>query len=130
MTKSSGTAAVKGVDWEFIKGISVHAGDEKTLQGNTQAMDGKKTLVLLLLSPITGFIYVLAFPVLCIATAIRVAWTKRKEKQTRLEREHSRVAAFLLSFASGLLYVVFFPLIVFGALIRKFALKRMERQKA
>lgn len=130
MTKSRGTAAAKGTDWEFIKGISVHAEDEKAPHENTHAPDEKKTLVLLLVSPLKGFFYVLAFPVIAIVTAMSGAWTKRKEKQTRLEREHSRVVAFLLSFVEGLLYVAVFPLIVIGALIKKLALKRMERQKA
>ncbi len=130
MTKNRGTATANRANWEFVREISVHAGHEKTLYGNTQAMDAKKTLVLLLLSPITGLLYVVAFPASGIATAIRAAWTKRKRYQIRMEREHSRTVAFLLSFARGLLYVVFFPLIVIGALIKKLALERMERQKA
>ncbi len=90
----------------------------------------KKTLVLLLLSPLKGFFYVLALPVMAIVTVMKAVWTKRKEKQIYLEREHSKVAAFLLSFAEGLLFVAFFPFIVIGALIKKLALGMMERQKA
>ncbi len=128
ITHGRGTATAEG-DWKFIKGISVHAGNEKTPHGNTQARDGKNTLILLLLSPIKGFFYVLAFPVITIVAVLSGAWTIRKEKQTRLEQEHSRVVAFHLSFIIGLLYVLAFPLIVIWALIKKLALGKMARQK-
>ncbi len=128
ITKSEGTTA-EGTDWKFIKRITFHAGDEKIPHGNTQATDGEKPIILLLLSPIKGFFYVLALPVISIVAAMSGAWTKRKEKQTRMERKHRRVVAFLLSFASGSLYVAVFPLIVIGALIKKLALG-MTEQKA
>ncbi len=75
------------------------------------------------------FFYVLAFPVIAIVAVLSGAWTIRKEKQTRLEQEHSRVVAFLSSCIIGLLYMLAFPLIVIGALIKKLALGKMARQK-
>ncbi len=130
MTKSRGTATANHADWEFVREVPAHAGDEKTLHEKTQAMGATKTIVLLLLSPITGLLYVLAFPAIGVAAVIRAAWVKRKEYQIRMERKHSRTVAFLLSFARGLLYVAFSPLIIIGALIKKLALERMERQEA
>ncbi len=120
----------KNASGEFKQGLYDYSGKEGILHGNTNAMITKKTLVLLLVSLLKGFFYVLAFPVIAIVTAMSGAWAKRKEKQMLLEREHSRVVAFLSSFVEGLLYVVVFPLIVIGALIKKLALGMLEKQKA
>ncbi len=128
MIHGRGTATAKDTNWKFIKRISVHAMDEKTPHRNTQSIDGNNTLFLLL-SPIKGFFYVLAFPVITILAVLSGAWAIRKEKQTSLEQEHGRVAAFLLSFIIGFLYVMAFPLIVIGSLIKKLARGTMTRQK-
>lgn len=85
----------------------------------------KLTLALLLLIPFKGFFFALAFPGIVIVTVISGAWTKRKELQMRLERDHSRAVAFLLSFVEGLIYVAAFPLVIIGTLIKKIALERM-----
>ncbi len=119
---SKGTATAKDVYG--------HTGDENILHRSPQAMDGKNTLMLLLLSPFKGLFYVLAFPVMVIVTAMRGAWILRKQKQTRLEQEHSRTVAFLISFVGGLLYVAAFPLIIIRTFIKNLALERMERQRA
>lgn len=128
MTKSGMTAVTKRRGREFKQGLHNVAGKGAVVLGNTDAADRKKTLILLLVSPLKGFFYVLTFPVIAIATVARGAWLKRKEKQILLEREHSKVVAFLLSFVEGLLYVAVFPLIVIGTLIKKLTLELMEEQ--
>ncbi len=120
MTRCKGTATSTSV--------YVHTGDENICIGARK--DGKNSLMLLLLSPFKGIFFVLAFPMIVIVTAIRGVWILREKKQTRLEQEHSRRAAFFLSFVDGLLYVAAFPLIIIGTFIKKLALGMMERQSA
>lgn len=127
MMKNRELATVGGACGEFGGGIHDYTEKGGHVRRNTDATDLNKILVLLV-SPLKGFFYVLAFPVIAIATSIGGAWTKRKEKQMYLEREYRKVVAFLLSFIEGLLYVAVFPLIVIGALIKKLALGMMEKK--
>ncbi len=116
MTKNRGTEADKGSQSNYKKGLHDHAVNEKVL-------------LLLIVSPLTGSLYVLAFPMIAIVTATIAAWTKRKVKQIYLERKHSKVVAFLISFVNGLLYVAVFPLIIMAALIKKLALDALEKRE-
>ena len=76
--------------------------------------------------PLSAF-YVVAFPFISLATVMKVAWIKRREKQMHLERSHTKAVAVFLSFMIGLIYVIGFPLIVLAALIKKLVLSSRSR---
>jgi hypothetical protein len=73
----------------------------------------------LILTPLWGLVYVVAFTLMTIVEVMKLAWIKRREKQLYLERTHKKVIAVLLSFTIGLFYVLVFPLVDVVKLINK-----------
>jgi len=111
----------KGLSWSANKG-TVSTADGR---GTAEAKLPKLEMVLdLVLSPLRGLLYVVAFPLITLATVIELAWVKRHEKQLDLEKTHRKAVAVILSFIIGFFYVVGFPVIVIVALTKKLASKK------
>ena len=73
----------------------------------------------LILTPLWGLVYVIAFTLMAIVEVMKLAWIKRHEKQLHVERTHAKVIAVLLSFIMGLFYALIFPFVVMAKLINK-----------